>query len=109
MSGLYLALNPTYLYTQHGEPADIPIHNKMVIKLHNPFFEESITLKNNAEMEYGAIPSYDNASIIEGLTCIYLRFDLGTSPDCLTDEASFANALFATRMTGIAAEKTLIP
>jgi hypothetical protein len=95
MSGLYLELTPAYLFTQNGEPANIPIRNKMVIALHNPFLEESVTLKNDAQTEYTDLPSYDNASVMEGLTCIYLRFDLGTSPGCLTDEESFANTLFA--------------
>lgn len=95
MSGLYLDLTPAYLFTQDGEPENIPIPNKIVIALHNPFLEGSVILKNEAEKEYVDLPSYDNASVMEGLTCIYLHFDLGTSPGCLTDEESFANALFA--------------
>lgn len=106
MSGLYLELTPAYLFTQNGEPANIPIRNKMVIALHNPFLEESVTLKNDAQTEYTDLPSYDNASVMEGLTCIYLRFDLGTSPGCLTDEESLPIHFLHARMTGISAKKT---
>lgn len=94
MAGLYLDLTPAYLYTQNGEPDRIPIQNRIVMELRNPSPEESVILKNDAKKEYIELPSYDNAAVMEGLTCIYLRFDLGTSADCLTDEESFKKCSF---------------
>lgn len=95
MSDLYIDFTPAYLYTEDGESANITVPNRLAIALRNPSFEGTVTLENQRAQEYSSLPPYDRAQVQEGLSCIYLHFDLGKDGDCLTSEALFSASGFA--------------
>lgn len=95
MSDLYIDFTPAYLYTEDGESENITVPNRLAIALRNPSFVDTVILKNQMEQEYSSLPPYDRAQVQEGLSCIYLRFDLGKDSDCLTTEELFSASCFA--------------
>lgn len=92
MPNLYTALTPNHIYTREGEPKDVPIVNRIVFELRNFSADTPVTIKNAEAREYPSLPSYEEIDTkrIDGLSCLYLRFPIGTDDNSLTDADAFS-------------------
>lgn len=92
MPNLYTTLTPNHIYTHKGEPKSVSIPNRIVFELRNLSADTAISISNEEAREYSSLPSYEeiNTQLINGLSCLYLRFPIGTDDNSLTDADSFS-------------------
>lgn len=92
MPNLYTSLTPNHIYTKKGEPKDISISNRIIFELRSLSADTTITIKNSDAREYSSLPSYEeiDTHLIDGLSCLYLRFPIGTDDNSFTDADAFS-------------------